>query len=84
MTSSADPVNDTSDFRRWLARRIDAESHDFWEADPEGKEMCWSRLLACLELGVRLGFWSERTSERASNSIYDGRRGGVSWLLLRG
>ncbi len=72
------------DFRYWLMRRIEVETRAFHNADYLTRDIRWGRVLGYLEVGVRLGYWSERTSSRVSDSIRYGRRRGVSRTLLRG
>ena len=71
------------DFRHWLVRRIEVETRAFRNADYLIRDIRWGRVLAYLEVGVRLGFWSERTSSRVSDSIHYGRRRGLAHTLLR-
>ena len=72
------------DVRHWLVRRIEVETAAFHNANHQTREIRWGRVLAYLEVGVQLGYWSERTSARVSDSIHYGRRRGVSRTLLRG
>lgn len=72
------------DFRYWLVRRIEVETRAYRNADYLTRDIRWGRVLGFLEVGVHLGFWSEKTSSRVSDSIHYGRRKGVSRTLLRG
>ena len=72
------------DFRYWLVRRIEVEAGAFHNGDYLTRDMRWGRVLGFMEVGVHLGYWSEQTSSRVSDSIHYGRRRGMARTLLRG
>jgi hypothetical protein len=57
-----------------LARASEIETFAFHNADHQTRQIRWGRVLAYLEVGVRLGYWSEQTSAWVSDSIHHGRR----------
>jgi hypothetical protein len=65
-------------------RRIEVETRAFHNADRPTRQIRWGRVLAYLEVGVRLGYWSERTSSRMADAIANGWSRGLPRRLLRG
>jgi hypothetical protein len=57
-------------FRPWLVKRIEREAQAFATSDSTVREIRWGRVLAYLEVGVRLGYWTKRRAEQVSESIY--------------
>ncbi len=79
------PFRGTVDgFRHPLVSRVEIETRAFHNPDHLTGDIRRSRVLAYLEVGVRLSYWSERTSSRASYSIRCGHSRGVPRMLLRG
>lgn len=61
-------------FRHWLIKRIEKEAQAFATSDSTVRQIRWGRVLAYLDVGVRLGYWTKRRAEQVSESIYHGYR----------